>query len=402
MHDTQLKTYTIFLGLFLGSSAVLLWSGSVPASPFIPSDGAQVLERVRAPINSQARELRRLRKALTQNPYDLKLAVHLARRYREVGRAEADPRYYGYAQAALRPWWDQAQPPPQVMVLRANLRQARHDFDGALDDLSQVLKVQPRNAQAWLTRAVILTVRGDYAGARRSCLALSRLSSSLIATTCLSHTASLSGEAEKSYQRLRQVLENKPTARPQVRLWALTILAEIAERLGHDRAAEYHFKQALALGLRNTYLLAAYTDFLLGQSRSKEVQALLKADTRPDDLLLRLALTERQLDAPQLDNHIESLRARFSANRLRGDTLHLRNEARFTLYLLDEPKVALALAQKNWVLQREPWDARLLLEAALAANEPAAARPVLDWLTTSQLEDVHLQRLVAQLEDGQK
>lgn len=402
MNGAQLKTYTIFLGLLLGSLPALLWSGSAPASPIIPNDDTQVLERVRMPANAQARELRRLRNALRQDPHDLKLAVHLARRYREIGRAEADPRYYGYAQAVLGPWWHEPQPPLEVLVLRANLRQARHDFDGALDDLSRVLTVRSNNAQAWLTRAVILTVRGDYAGARRSCLALARLSSSLIATTCLSHTASLSGEAEKSYQLLRRVLENNPTARPQVRLWALTILAEIAVRLGHDRVAEQHFKQALALGLRNTYLLGAYTDLLLDQGRSKETRALLKGDVRPDDLLLRLALAERQLNLPQSYDHRESLRARFAASRLRGDSLHLRSEARFTLYLLDEPKAALILTQKNWALQREPWDARLLLEAALAANEPAAAQPVLDWLTMSRLEDVHLQRLVTQLEDGQK
>lgn len=236
----------------------------------------------------------------------MKLAVRLAERYREVGRAEADPRYYGYAQAALRPWWNLEQPPFEVLLLRAILRQARHEFDGALADLTRVLEVQPSNAQAWLTRAVILTVLGKYTDARRSCVSLSRFSNALVATTCLGHAASLSGEAEKSYCLLQQALKNSPSARPQVRLWALTVLAQIAVRLGRAQLAEEHFRQALSLGLRDTYLLGAYADFLLDQNRPKEVQGLLKEDTRPDDLLLRLTLAEQRLNLPQLSNHREA------------------------------------------------------------------------------------------------
>ena len=393
------------LMLWIVAMASGLWAGSVSAAPFIPKDDTQVLERLRAPADPQARELRRLRERLAQDPGNLKLAIHLVRRYGEVGRAEGDPRYFGYAQSALRPWWDQAQPPPEVLVLRAFVRQGLHDFDGALEDLSRVLKVQPQNAQAWLTRAVVLEVLGDYEGALRSCLPLLRLSNVLVATTCISSAGSLGGQAEKSYDPLVQALQNSPSAKAQVRLWALTVLADIATRLGRDETAEQHFKQALSLGLRNTYLLSAYADFLLDQNRPQEVEALLKEDTRPDGLLLRLTLAEQLLDSPHLKNHVESLRARFAANRLRslqGDILHLRTEARFTLHVLNKPAKALQLAKKNWALQREPWDARLLLEAALRANDPAAARPVLDWLATSKLEDVQLQRLVRRVEDIQQ
>ena len=77
--------------------------------------------------------------------------------------------------------------------------------------------------------------------------------------------------------------------------------------------------------------------------------------------------------------------------------MHLREEARFTLELLDRPTAALELARRNWATQREPADARILLEAAAAAAEPAAARPVLDWLDRSGLEDVRIEALVDRL-----
>ena len=62
----------------------------------------------------------------------------------------------------------------------------------------------------------------------------------------------------------------------------------------------------------------------------------------------------------------------------------------------DVPR-ALALAQQNWHEQREPADARLLLEAALAARDRAAAQPVLDWMRTWGVQSVALQNLAAQL-----
>jgi len=134
------------------------------AAPYVPADGSEVLERVRdRPLDASARELRLMRAELSRDPQSLALATRMARRYIEESRARGDPRYLGYAQAALTPWWTQPQPPNVVLVLRATIRQSHHDFDGALEDLSRVLKTAPANAQAWLTRATILQVRGEYA-----------------------------------------------------------------------------------------------------------------------------------------------------------------------------------------------------------------------------------------------
>jgi hypothetical protein len=43
----------------------------------------------------------------------------------------------------------------------------------------------------------------------------------------------------------------------------------------------------------------------------------------------------------------------------------------------------LRLALVNWTAQREPIDARLVIEAAAAAGLPAAADPVHDWLASN-------------------
>jgi hypothetical protein len=93
------------------------------------------------------------------------------------------------------------------------------------------------------------------------------------------------------------------------------------------------------------------------------------------------------------------LAARFAAGRERGTTVHIREEARFTLALLHDAGRALPLAQANWNVQREPADARILLECALADKNRAAARPVLDWLNSNHVEDFRLRQLARQIQE---
>jgi hypothetical protein len=183
------------------------------------------------------------------------------------------------------------------------------------------------------------------------------------------------------------------------RLWILTILAEIAARTGDAQTAEKYFSDARSLGVKNQYLLGAYADFLLDQRRLPEVITLLQRETRADGLLLRLTLAEQGLDLPASKDHIAELTARFAAGRERGTRVHVREEARFTLALLHDPKTALSLAQANWDIQKEPWDARLLLESALAVGSQHAAKPVITWLHSNHVEDVQLHKLAAEFSE---
>jgi hypothetical protein len=180
----------------------------------------------------------------------------------------------------------------------------------------------------------------------------------------------------------------------------LTRLAEIEDRRGDAPAAEAAYRQALALGITDGYLLAAYADFLLDHGRPAEVLPLLKDKERSDLLLLRLAIASQALNAPQKAGWSKELAARFDAARLRGDTVHQKEESRFALSLLGQGERALTLAVENYKVQREPADARILLEAALAAKQPAAAGPALKWMADSGIESVVLRNLAARLKTG--
>jgi tetratricopeptide (TPR) repeat protein len=389
------------LAKYLGGLVIVIGSGmALQGTPFLPRDGNEVLETIRSTaFDPIAHQMRELRGHLTADPENVSLACQFARCCIERSRAEADPRFLGRAQAALAPWWNLAQPPIDVLVLRATLKQSQHDFTNALTDLSLAARRAPNNPQVWLTRATILTVLGDYAGARQACLSLAQLAPGLIALTAIANVTALNGGAGRACTLLQSTLAANPSASADEKNWGLTALAEASVRLGRNTDAEAAFKSALALGQHDPYLLGAYADFLLDQGRAAEAAEMLKNETRADPLLLRLAVAESRLEPrpASLAAHVASLKARFEAGHLRGDFVHQREEARFTLWLLHQPQPALQLAQANWQVQHEPADMRILLECALAANDGTAARPVIEFIQTNHLEDVELANLTEKL-----
>ena len=374
---------------------------------------AQVLERLPSRASDpRARELQDLRSVWRGNPKDLGASVELARAYFNAVAAEGDPRYVGYAQAALAPWWDMPQAPTDVRVLRAILHQFDHRFEEALVDLDAAIASQPNNVEAWSWRAAIHMVQANYPQARRSCEALAPLTSPLIAAACAAQVDATTGRAAEAAVALRKALQAASTvttatqisntAKASQRLWVLTRLAETEERRGAYPQAEAAFREALALNISDIYLLAAYADFLLDQGRAAEVPALLKDRGRADVLLLRQALAAQALNSPDAAALARELGARFDAARLRGDVTHRKEESRYVRAFGGAVGTAnaLKLGIKNFEEQREPADARILMEAAIAAKDPAAAEPALKWMTQSGIDSVALKKLAAQLPVG--
>jgi hypothetical protein len=243
-------------------------SGPGIAAPYVPASDGQVLERLPFTASDPVmRELRALHSELNREPDNLPLALRLARGYLELGRVTGDPRYAGYAEAALTPWWQLNQPPQEVLVVRATLRQRMHQFDAALADLATVLKTHPRNAQARLTRATVLQVQGAYEGAREECHTLQNLTQELVWAACLTSVNGTTGKLRESYAQLRAALDRYPNAQPGVQSWVLSSLAEMAARAGMAPEAEAHFRATLVLDAADNYLLGAYADFLLDNGR---------------------------------------------------------------------------------------------------------------------------------------
>ncbi len=361
------------------------------AAPRIPVDGGEVLERLPVTMGDRRlRELAPLRAALARDPNDLRAAVTLARTYIDTGRTTGDPRYAGYAEAVLSPWWAMPAPPAEVAILRAVLLQRVHHFDASLADLDRLLAENPRNGQAQLTRATILQVQGRFDEARQACSALRGLVPAMYVLVCEAGVDGATGRLQPAFDALTTAFSRVPDADAGTRAWVLGTLAELAERAGRFTVAETHYRNALAADPDDQYLLAAYADFLLDRGRPREVMSLLADRGRADGLLLRLALASDSMKRADAAALAGQLRARFDAAALRGDRVHLREEARYTLHLGRDPRAALALALDNWKVQKEPADLLILAEAA-AATRDASVRAVVDaWIARTRLEDIRI------------
>lgn len=364
------------------------------AAPRLPTDPAEVLERLPLrPGDATGAELAGLRAAVTraarEAPADPLPAARLAGRYYELAVARGDPRYIGYADAVLAPFASSRV--PAVLVVRGQLRQYRHDFEGALQDFAGALEADPRFASAHAWRGAIYLVQADYAAAKTECDALLALDRATLYGGCIGLVHAYGGRMEAGSAALRRALDETRDAGN--RLWLLTRLGEVAAWRGRPDEAEKHYRAALALGIDDGYLLAAWSDFLLDRQRPAEVVKWLSGWEASDGLLLRLALAETALEHPAAKAHVQALADRFAAAKARGDATHRAEEARYLLHLAGDPAAALAVAAANYRVQREPRDARVLLEAAIAARDPAAAQPARDWLRSSGFEDAHLRQL---------
>jgi len=356
-----------------------------------------VLERVPGARDASSRALRDLNAVLTQNRRDIGLAEKVARLDIEQARKLGDPRFLGRAEAALAPWPLAPDTPAPVLLLRAVILQSNHDFDGSVAALQRVVSAEPSSGQAWLTLAAVHQAQAEYKAGLRDCGQIASLTLGLAPDICTASIMSLTGHAPLALRAITiSVAQNADEMRadPSLGVWAETAAAEIAERLG-DSSTEQRYRDALAIDGSDPYLLGAWSDWLLDQNRPREVMALLRDRTRVDPLLLRLALAEQATGSSQAAGHIGDLAERFEASRLRGETVHRREEARFALDLQHQPARALDLARANWDVQREPADARILLEAANAAGRPEAADPVRAWLHDNGVEDARLSALAA-------
>ncbi|MRV74286.1 hypothetical protein GJ700_21500 [Duganella sp. FT92W] len=386
-----MKPITLLLSLLLLCAAL-----PAGAAPYTPANGGDIITTLPRRADPQRQALQALRAQLAANPRNAALAAQLAQQHIVLGRAQADPRHFGQAQAALAPWWNEPAPPAAIRLLRATLLQTAHRYGGALADLDAITRADPGNVQAWLTRATVLAVTGSHAAATASCAHLATMAGELATAACLAGSAGPAGQVAASERLLGTALARAGDVTADELAWAQTAWAELAERRGDANAADARYRAALATAPADTYLLAACADFLLSRGRPAEALALVDAHARTDALLLRRALALQQLGPslhPRLRADIAELAARFDAAQRRGDRVHQREQAMYTLHLLGDAPTALALARENWAVQKEAADTRILLEAALATRDAGAADTVQQWLMRTGLEDQRLRAL---------
>lgn len=380
------------------AAALALACALAAAAPFTPASDDQIVERLPGgATDPSVRRVDSLRKQLAARPGDAGLRLEIAHRYFDLAMAQGDPRYVGYASAALAPLAQGSAGDAQYWLLSGLLQQYGHDFAGALRSLRRSSELDPRAAEPVAWRAAIDMVLARYPDALAECTRLVALADALQAQGCTAYVQASTGHLEAAYGALSRELAAAAAPDAALVLWVRTRLAEWAIRLQRPDQAQGHFEQALRLGITDQYLLAAYADFLLEQHRAEPVLALLADWERSDVLLLRLALAGKMARDPRAPGWAGQLRDRFAAAARRGDRLHEQEAARFALDIEGQPAKALELAARNYTAQKEARDAAILMRSALAAGRPQAARPALDWMRAANYEDHALAALAAQL-----
>lgn len=335
--------------------------------------------------------------ALAPSLTTLNDAITAARASLLLGQRYSDPRQYGYAEAMLAPWNQRRSDDPHLAVLNARIQQFRHDFDGAKERLHALLKTSPGQAEAWLLLATIEQVQGNYTQARAACSRVVGQGDLLTAITCAAGVASLTGAAQTSADLLRRQLDASPGSADAIRLWAWTVLGEMRARLGQDDAAAAAYREALTIDPEDVYARSAFADLELQRDQPKDALDLIGDRINADALLLRAAIAARRAKAPNAGELHAAFAERVDEMMKRGDFTHRRELARGALELDDDADAALKLALENWKVQREPADALLVLQTALASGHKVAAAEVVAFLQANKTEDVRMTALIEAL-----
>lgn len=388
-----------FLSLLILSQLPLVSFGKA----YIPTNDNEVIEKLNTSFGfSSTKKIKDLKSKLAENPKNIDLAIDFSKQCIEAFRNTSDPRYLGYAKSSLKPWSNKEQATTDTLTLEAIILQSNHKFKEALDKLTEALQKDLYNEQAWLTKAAILQTLGEYRKSKSCCLQLAKSTNNTSTIICTTNVGSVAGSAKKSYKLLSSIIENGDDIPKNDRVWISTTLSETAFRLGDFTSAEDHAKQALSINPNNIYLLSLYSDILLSQNKNTEVIELLKEKTFSDLLLLKLAIAEKKNDNKNINKHINELKIKFAASKLRNKDLHLREEAIFNLKLLNKPKEAYKLAKRNWEIQKEPVDAQILVESSIEANKTKEIKDVINFIDENRLESIHIAGLLKKVEGHRK
>ncbi len=306
-------------------------------------------------------------------------------------RETADPRYLGRAQGVLAPWWDKPDAPAALAVLQATVQQGRHEFAAARATLESALKRDPLQAQGWLTLATLERVAGRYAQALVACRQVASAGAALYAAACELETTSLQGRHDEARRGLQALALQAPD--PSTRAWLTSLLAESEERAGRDAPALAAYQASLALA-PDGYTALAAADLMLRTGKPAAALKLLDGQPASDAVLLRRTRALKAMNDPRWQALATELRERFAALDARGDdpATHARERAMAALWLQGDGAAALAAAQLNLTLQREPLDWWLALRSAELAKQPGELAQLKDALAATGLRDARLAR----------
>lgn len=329
------------------------------ATPYKPTNDNEVLlllDKSQAQIFEQKFQISSEAQALT-------LASQLLSTANQPGNSQQ----YQLAEGVLAPYITSTSD-PNLWYVWAQIKQHQHQFTAATQQLNQIFQQQENHVAGRLMAARLALIQRDLPIAKQHCQALLGYVDILTTNICLLEVDSYQGRLENSYENLSQLVSRWPVPETH-QLWVTLMLVDMAMRQGDFKAAKKHLIQSPEF--TDSSYLTTWSDVSLanneGQMVMDKLVSLIDSGlVLEDGLMLRLALSERQLNQHNKTNNlqwIEQLNQRIELRAQRDEFMHANEMARYFIDLEPNKQQALYWAELNWQEAKEHQD-ELLLERA--------------------------------------
>jgi Flp pilus assembly protein TadD len=171
---------------------------------------------------------------------------------------------------------------------------------------------------------------------------------------------------------------------PAVYAYLLATRGELQERSRDAGAAISDYREALALAPHEDSIRAALADALAAAGKVAEARQVLAVDKPGLALLVRSAGLFEGARRAEIGARAA---AWLELEAARGDAIHYREAAMLALVNADAAR-ALAAARRNFEVQKELADVRVLARAARAARDESAMSALRQWLLETGYRDV--------------
>lgn len=343
-------------------------SAPLCAAPYTPQSNDDIIAQWAAPSNAA---LQSLKTASRLQPNDPATILALANSYLAQAAQPGQSRFYGLAQAALKPLIEKNIASPHLWLVWAQVQQHQHDFTVAQAALEKVFAADPSNETANLLAARIFIIQEKPLAARNACLKLLGTADLLTITACSLEANSYLNphDLSNSYQQLAELVKRQGLPDDERATWLIQLLADFAMRNNDPATAATWLAQRVTNA--NVNYLAQWADVQLALNNSQAVLTQLApiVNTAPemdDALLVRLALSEKNIDNKNIKEgkHWQTqLAERIALREQRQDSLHASELAIYYLDIAPNAKKALYWAEINFSNTREYSDKKLLARA---------------------------------------
>lgn len=386
----------LVFGLGLGATSALAQTRFQPA----PAD--VVLAASVHAQGGRSAVLRELDPAWRAQPQNLNTALPYARAVFALGLTEGDLRWYGSAKAALAPWWGSTDLPAEGFYLRGLVKQGFHDFEAGLQDIDRAIALEPRRAEFWSWRFALHLLLADMAAARQDVDEMARLMGPQEADVYRAVLLYRTGQPLPAVPLLARAIRSPDNQDAASQDWLSFHLGEAHRVAGQAASAIAVWEQSLKSRPQSHLIRLSLAELLNQQGQFAQAKrvALYKPDTGSlsDALLMQVLLASRGFKDSDEARWASLMDARLKSQALRQEALIERPKLIYQIAYGRDMAAGLALSAENWRLQKEPPDALLFVQAALALGQARAAEPVLAWAQKTGYTDPQLGPLLKQLQ----